>query len=161
MRRHRLIPGLVVVSVLTIATAAGAQVQTKPKPPGAPTTARAYDKLSLGNQKVASALYQAQSSVVAAIAANGSTPASRPLTLEEIAARRRGGQAWGQIFRDMKAQGLVTERTLGRVVANYLQAADAPPAMVASDSGDKFGTLEIGPTGLTGGAAHGVVKGGK
>ena len=63
-----------VVSVLTIATAAGAQVQTKPKAPGAPTTARAYDKLSLGNQKVASALYQAQSSVVAAIAANGSTP---------------------------------------------------------------------------------------
>ena len=61
----------------------------------------------------------------------------------------------------MKSQGLVTERTLGRVVANYLQAADAPPAMVASDSNGKFGTLEIGPTGLTGEAAHGVVKGGK
>lgn len=159
MRRHKLIPGLVAVSILTIATAAGAQ--TKPKAPGAPTTARAYDKLSLGNQKVASALYQAQSSVVAAIAANGSTPASRPLTLEEIAARRRGGQAWGQIFRDMKAQGLVTERTLGRVVANYLQAADASPPMVASDSSGKFGALEIGPTGLTSAAAHGVVKGGK
>jgi hypothetical protein len=57
MRRHRLIPGLVVVSILIIATAAGAQVQTKPKAPGGPTTARAYDKLSLGNQKVASALY--------------------------------------------------------------------------------------------------------
>src|SRR4030095_12901332 len=99
MRRHRLIPGLVVVSILIIATAASAQVQTKPKAPGAPTTARAYDKLSLGNQKVASALYQAQSSVVDAIAANGSTPASRPLTLEEIAARRRGSHAARETLR--------------------------------------------------------------
>ena len=161
MRRHKLIPGLVAVSILTIATAAAAQVQTKPKAPAAPTTARAYDKLSIGNQKVASALYQAQGSVVAAIAASGSSPASRPLTLEEIAARRRGGQAWGQIFRDMKAQGLVTEGTLGQVVANYLQSANTPPPMVASDSNGKFGALDIGPTGLAGGAAHGVVKGGK
>jgi len=161
MRRHRLIPGLVVVSVLTIATTTGAQVQPKPRAPAAPTTSRAYDKLSLGNQKVASALYQAQSSVVAAVAANGSSPASRPLTLEEIATKRRGGQAWGQIFRDMKAHGLVHERTLGQVVANYLQAVDAPPAMVASDSsGGKSSALEIRSNG-SGGAAHGVGKGGK
>jgi hypothetical protein len=161
MRRQTLIPGLVVVSILTIATTAGAQVQTKPKAPTVPTTSRAYDKLSLGNQKVASALYQAESSVVAAISANGSSPASRPLTLEEIAARRRGGQAWGQIFRDMKAQGLLHERTLGQVVANYLQTADAPPAMVASDSsGGKSSAVEVGSNG-SGGAAHGVGKGGK
>ncbi len=134
MRRKSLVPGLVVVSALTIFTTAGAQVQTKPKPPAAPAASRAYDKLSLGNQKVASALYQAQTSAVAAITVNGSSSASKPLTLEQIAAKRRGGQAWGQIFRDMKAQGLVRERTLGQVVANYLQAADAPPGMVASDN---------------------------
>src|SRR5258705_9029736 len=118
MRRHRLIPGLVVVSVLTIATAAGAQVQTKPKPPGAPTTSGAYDKLSLGNQKVASALYQAQTSTVPTTA-GGSTQAARPLSLEQIAAKRRSGQAWGQIFREMKALGLVHEKSLGQVVARY------------------------------------------
>jgi hypothetical protein len=161
MRRLSLIPGLAVVSILTFATTAGAQVQTKPKGPAAPAASRAYDKLSFGNQKVASALYQAQSSVVAAIAANGSSPASRPLTLEEIAAKRRGGQAWGQIFRDMKAQGLVYEKTLGQVVANYLQAVDSPPAIIASDSsGGRSGGLEIGSN-SSGGAAHGVGKGGK
>ncbi len=134
MRRQNLVPGLVVVSALAIFTTAGAQVQTKPKPPAASTAPRAYDKLSLGNQKVASALYQAQTSADAAITVNGSSSASKPLTLEEIATKRRGGQAWSQIFRDMKAQGLVRERTLGQVVANYLQAADAPPGMVASDN---------------------------
>ena len=154
-----LIPSLVVVSILTIATATGAQVQTKPKAPA--TQARAYDKLSLGNQKVASALFQAQSSVVTGITVNGSARASRPLTLEEIAVRRRSGQTWGQIFRDMKAHGLVHERTLGLVVANYLQSADTPPRMVASDTGSSGSTaLEIEPTASVP-AAHGVGKGGK
>ena len=159
MRRKTLIASLVVVSVLTIATAAGAQVQAKPKAPA--TQARAYDKLSLGNQKVASALYQAQGSVATAITVNGSSPASRPLTLEEIAVRRRSGQTWGQIFRDMKAHGLVHERTLGQVVANYLQAADAPPRMIASDpGGGGSNALEIEPTASVP-AARGVGKGGK
>jgi hypothetical protein len=159
MRRETLIPSLVVVSILTIATAAGGQIQTKPKAPAA--SARAYDKLSLGNQKVASALYQAQSSVVTAITVNGSSPASRPLTLEEIAVRRRSGQTWGQIFRDMKAHGLVHERTLGQVVASYLQVADAPPRMIASDTGSgKSSVLAIEPTASVP-AAHGVGKGGK
>jgi len=159
MRRKTFIPSLVVVGILTIATAAGAQVQAKPKP--AATPARAYDKLSLGNQKVASALFQAQSSAVTASAANGSSTASRPLTLEEIAVRRRSGQTWGQIFRDMKAHGLVHERTLGQVVANYLQSADTPPRMVASDTRRGGSTaLEIEPTASVP-AAHGVGKGGK
>jgi hypothetical protein len=159
MRRETFIPSLVVVSILTIATATGAQVQTKPKAPAAP--ARAYDKLSLGNQKVASALFQAQSSVVTASPVNGSSPASRPLTLEEIAVRRRRGQTWGQIFRDMKARGLVHERTLGLVVANYLQSADTPPRMVASDTGSSGSSvLEIEPTASVPGA-HGGGKGGK
>jgi len=159
MRRKTFIPSLVVVSILTIATSAGAQVQTKPKAPTTP--AHAYDKLSLGNQKVASALFQAQSSVVTASTVSGSSSASRPLTLEEIAVRRRSGQTWGQIFRDMKARGLVHERTLGQVVANYLQSADTPPRMVASDTGSGVSSaLEIEPTASVP-AAHGVGKGGK
>ena len=163
MRRKTLIPGLVVASVLTIATAAAAQVQTKSKvpAPAAPSASHAYDKLSLGNQKVASALYQAQSSRATAIKASGSSPAPKPLSLEEIATRRRSGQTWGQIFRDMKAQGLVQERTLGQVVANYLKTVDEPARMLASDrSTGRTSPLEVESYGYAE-TAQGIGKGGK
>jgi len=161
MRRKTLISGLVVASVLTIATAAAAQVQTKAKVPAPPPASHAYDKLSLGNQKVASALYQAQSSRATAIKAGGSSPAPKPLSLEEIATRRRSGQTWGQIFRDMKAQGLVQERTLGQVVANYLKTVDEPARMLASDrSTGRTSPLEVESYGYAE-TAQGIGKGGK
>jgi hypothetical protein len=155
------IAGLLVVSVLTIATAAAAQAQTKSKVPAAPSPAHAYDKLSLGNQKVASALYQAQSSAATTVAGSGSSRAPRPLSLEEISTRRRSGQTWGQIFRDMKAQGLVHERTLGQVVANYLKTADEPPRMLASDrSTGRTSPVEVESDGYTE-TSRSVGKGGK
>jgi hypothetical protein len=159
MRGKDLIHRLMVVSVVTIFAASGAQAQTKPKTPVTSASTRAFDKLSLGNQKVAAALYEAQSSGVAATSTNGTTPAGRPLTLEEIAAKRRGGQAWGQIFREMKAQGLVHEKSLGQVVGKYQQSSDA---RVAGDSGGgKSNAFEVSSNGSAGGAAHGVGKGGK
>jgi len=162
MRHKDLVQSLAVVSVLTVIAAAGVQAQTKPRAPAAPTPSGAYGKLSLGNQKVASALYQAQSSGIPAKIATGSTAAPHPLTLEEIASKRRSGQAWGQIFREMKAQGLVHEKSLGQVVAKYQQTSDAGPSVVASDNGvGKSSALEVGSTGLASGAAHGVGKGGK
>jgi hypothetical protein len=162
MRDKHLIHRLMVVTVVTIFAASGAQAQTKPKTPVTPTSTRAFDKLSLGNQKVASALYQAQSSGVAATSTNGTTPAGRPLTLEEIAAKRRGGQAWGQIFREMKAQGLVHEKSLGQVVGKYQRSSDASLGTVAGDNGGvKSNAFEVSSNGSAGGAAHGVGKGGK
>src|SRR5262249_61702747 len=112
----------------------GGQGQTKPKAPVAPSPSSAYAKLSFGNQKVAAALYQAQNPAVASTA-HGAAPAARPLTLEEIAAKRRNGQVWGQIFREMKAQGLVHEKSLGQVVARYQQTSDAVPGPLASSNG--------------------------
>ena len=113
------------------------------------------------NQKVASALYQAQSSKAATIKGSGSSPAPRPLSLEEISIRRRTGQTWGQIFRDMKAQGLVHERTLGQVVANYLKTADEPPRMLVSDrSTGRTSPLEVESHGYAE-TAQGIGKGGK
>ena len=162
MRRNSLVQGVAVVSVLTICTSAYAQAQTKPKAPATAATTSAFGQLSLGNQKVAAALFQAQRSVVAALRANGSMPASRPLALEEIAAKRRSGQAWGPIFREMKALGLVQGKSLGQLVAKYYQAADAPLGMVASDnSGGRSSALEAGSNGLAGSVAHGVGNGGK
>src|SRR5262249_7878278 len=120
--------------------AAGIEPQTKRV---APNPSSAYDRLSLGNQKVAAALYQAQTPVV------GTT--ARPLSLEQIAAKRRSGQEWGHIFRELKQQGLVHEKTLGQVVARYLRTTDAAPSVVSNDSGG----------GYVSGAANAVGKGGK
>lgn len=162
MRKHSLVQGLAVVSVLTICSTAYAQVQMKPKAPVTAATTSAFNQLSFGNQKVASALFQAQRSVVAALRASGSMLASRPLALEEIAAKRRGGQAWGQIFREMKALGLVQGKSVGQVVAKYQDTADAPLGMVASDnSGGRSNALEARSNGFAGGSAHGVGNGGK
>jgi len=83
------------------------------------TSTPAFDKLSLGNQKVAASLHQAQ------------TPGTSPtgsaiglLTLQQIASKRLSGQSWGQIFREMKAQGLVQEKSLSQVVSRYGQVGD-------------------------------------
>jgi len=81
--------------------------QTSPAP-------GAFDELSPGGQKIAKALFEAQTGT--------STNASKPLTLEEIAKLKHDGQGWGQIFKDMKSQGLVTQKNLGQVVSAYERA---------------------------------------
>ena len=151
MRDRFPIHSLAVVSLLTVIATAGAQAQTRS---AAHAPSSAYDRLSLGNQKVASALYQAQPPVM------GTT--ARPFSLEQIAAKRRGGQGWGQIFRELKAQGLVHETTLGQVVARYLQTTDAAPSVVSIDNGaGRSSVLEGASDGDASGAARGVVRGGK
>ena len=161
MRGKHLVQGLVVVSAVALVASAGAQAQTKPKAPVAASPSSAYGKLSLGNQKVAAALYQAQNPAVASTA-HGAAPAARPLTLEEIATKRRSGQAWGQIFREMKAQGLVHEKSLGQVVARYQQTSDAVPGPAASDTGaGRLRAAEAASSSYASSAAHGVGKGGK
>jgi len=159
MRSKHLIQSLAVLSAL--AMVAGAEAQTKPKAPVAASPSSAYDRLSFGNQKVAAALYQAQNPIVAS-SGHGVAPAARPLTLEELASKRRNGQTWGQIFREMKAQGLVHEKSLGQVVARYQQTSNAIPGSQGSDSGaGRFNAPEAASGGYASGAAHGVGKGGK
>ena len=159
MRGKRLVRSLMAVSAVVIALVSGTEAQTKkPTPPATPAAKGSFDKLSLGNQKVAAALYYAQSPR----SANGVVPASRRLTLEEIAGKRGRGQTWGQIFRELKAQGLVQEKSLGQVVARYQQTLDTTPGLLASDaSGGRSNAHEAGAHGSEGGAVHGVGKGGK
>lgn len=99
----------------SLALGSGAVAQTK-----SVTSTPAFDKLSLGNQKVAASLHQAQTP--------GTSPTGLPiglLTLQQIASKRLSGQSWGQIFREMKAQGLVQEKSLGQVVSRYGQVGDS------------------------------------
>jgi hypothetical protein len=75
----------------------------------------AYERLSPGNQKVARALFDAQ----AAVAIPGPNSGAKTLTLDEIAAQKQGGTAWGQVFHAMKTRGLLHEANLGQVVSRY------------------------------------------
>ena len=109
----------------SLAVGAAAVAQTK-----SVTSAPAFDKLSLGNQKVAASLYQAQTA--------GTSPTGspiKPLTLQQIAAKRLSGLSWGQIFREMKAQGLVQEKSLSQVVSRYGQVADSEQRTTAAGAG--------------------------
>jgi hypothetical protein len=63
--------------------------------------------LSSRDQKVARLLYQAQ---------RPDAPAPR-LTLEQISARKGRGESWGDVLKDMKTRGLVSDRSLLHALA--------------------------------------------
>src|SRR5438445_10462869 len=76
----------------------------------AQTGTGAFASLSPGDQKIARALFEAQST------SGGTTP----LTLDQIAAKKKEGHTgWGQVFKQMKAQGLVTDKNLGQAVSSF------------------------------------------
>jgi hypothetical protein len=86
----------------------------------------AYERMSAGNQKIARALFDAQA---AALVPAPPATTSKALTLDEIAAQKQNGTAWGQVFSAMKARGLLLEKNLGQVVSRYEhQAANNAPA---------------------------------
>jgi hypothetical protein len=98
--------------LLGVATASPTSAQT----PG--LVSGAFERLSPGNQKVARALFDAQ----AALTQPSPTPNSgvgKTLSLDEIAAQKHNGTAWGQVFSAMKARGLLREKDLGQVVSRY------------------------------------------
>src|SRR5688572_9728799 len=67
-------------------------------PTGAQTSALvngAYERMSAANQKIARALFDAQA---AAVAPAPSSSNAKALTLDEIAAQKQTGTAWGQVF---------------------------------------------------------------
>lgn len=63
----------------------------------------AFDTLSPGNKSIAESLYTAQTGPV-------------HWTRDQIATAKLSGDGWGQIFQEMKRDGLVTEKSLGQVV---------------------------------------------
>jgi len=95
-------------------TAAEAQSKpvTQPAVASAPTPS-AFESLSQGNKRVATALFEAQKTT-------DGGPA--PMTLEQIAQERRSGRKWGDVFQAMKSQGLIQAETLGQVLGRYDRA---------------------------------------
>ena len=95
----------------------------------------AYTRLSAGNQKVALALFDAQQAHLApggSSALTGSTPTSKPMTLDQIASQKQGGHPWGEIFQTMRDQGLVHEKNLGQVVSKYQRPSAGSTAASAA-----------------------------
>ena len=66
-------------------------------------------KLSPGDQKIAQALFEAQSKSKSGV---------QPLTRDQIVAMK-SQKGWGEVFKDMKSKGLVTQRNLGQVVSEF------------------------------------------
>jgi hypothetical protein len=82
--------------------------------PVTPKNETAYDRLSPGNRRIARAIFEAQ------------TSAAGTLTLDQIAALKDSGQGgWRRVYADMRARGLVTEKTLGQALSRY-NRANAP-----------------------------------
>lgn len=73
----------------------------------------AYDRLSPGNKRVADALFDGQ-----AIPPTG----GEAWSLDKIAASHQDGRGWGEVFKDMKAQGLTDAKNLGELVSGRSQA---------------------------------------
>lgn len=104
MTKSRL-PFVALVAAMAVAAPAWAQTQavTSTSPTGS------FQSLSPGNQQIARALFEAQQPT-----AKG--PA--PLSLNQIAARK-GSAGWGEVFKQMKSEGLVNAKNLGQVVSNH------------------------------------------
>jgi len=98
--------GTVVVSTTTTAT-------TTPPPP---RNAGAYAALPPGGQKIADSLYRAElRDAPTATTSSGRTVKVVDMTKDDIAAAKKG-EGWGRVFKDMKSEGLVTEKNLGQAI---------------------------------------------
>lgn len=113
-----------------------AQTTSPPRTTATATTASnagAFDKLSPGGQKIARALFDAQQT---STPSSGTTStASKPLSLDDIAAMKQSGQGWGQIFHNLKAQGLVQEKNLGQVVSKFSRQSAPSGTTITSGTG--------------------------
>lgn len=92
----------------------------------APVLARGLDGLYHGNRLIAQALYNAQKST--AIAGH------QPWSLDSIAVARAAGRNWGEVFQQLKGDGLVEAETLGQVVTWYQYHNMAPIRTVQKPS---------------------------
>lgn len=95
----------------------------------------AFANLSPGNQKIARSLFEAQTAP-AAPPSSGTTPGGvttaaattdSAWSLDQIAAAKQSGQGWGNVFKEMKAQGLVEAKNLGQVVSGKASPPSPPP----------------------------------
>ena len=100
-----------------------------------------FDQLSPGGRMIAKSLVWAQGE-----SEFGAGPESREArwSLEKISTARADGLSWGEVFRRMKAEGLVNARTLGEIVNSYYRPVPASTPISASSepAADPGGLLD-------------------
>ncbi len=113
---QRYLPTLAATFLAASVVLGSAVAMSQTTPPTGPTVTSTdpapngpYESLSPGNQKIVRALYQAQRTDL---------PGKPPLTLDQIA-REKHHTGWGEVFKSMKAQGLIEAKNLGQVVSRY------------------------------------------
>ncbi len=94
-------------AALILAGKASAQTTLPISHDAGTTTASLYEQLSPGNQKIADSLFEAQQ--------GGDAAAS--WSVDDIALAKKKGTGWGNIFRRMKEDGLVPEKSLGQIIS--------------------------------------------
>ncbi|HET7340595.1 MAG TPA: hypothetical protein VFL90_03965 [Methylomirabilota bacterium] len=82
--------------------------------------------LSPKDQKIARALFEAQST----------SGGAQPLTVDQISALK-AHKGWGDVFKDMKSKGLLTEKNLGQVVSAYEKHHPETAKLQRTDKPDK------------------------
>jgi len=104
--------GVFMLATLAASAEAQSKSATQPEVVSVPPQS-AFESLSPGNKRIATALFEAQDTAAAGAV---------PMTLEQIAQERRSGRKWGDVFQAMKAQGLIQAETLGQVLGRYDRA---------------------------------------
>jgi hypothetical protein len=122
-----------ILGLLMSVTSAAAQTTTPPPSPSASPGPGSYDSLSVGNQKIALALFKAQ--------------VQPTLTLDEIAGLKQNSTGWRQVFKQMKAQRLVTEKNLGQVVSRFKNSLHSTGAVVSAANRSKGNAGDSGVSG--------------
>jgi len=163
-------PDVVVVEPAPVPTTDGGATPTPtpdvvvvvdPAPVPSPNAGK-FDALPPGGQKIVQALYDAQLRNAPAVTAAGTTTATAIMSRDDIAAAR-GGTGWGNVFKQMQAQGLVQERNLGQVMSGRHVAsvsATIPDATAATATTTRSGRHSAGAISYGNGAASTVSHGG-
>lgn len=149
MRNRHHIASVSVVSLLLLGApmlplpADGAEGSISTKPESATRADSALATISAGDRVIARALFSAQ------------VPAVQPedrMQLEQIAAMRRDGHSWLDVFSEMKDRDLVQERNLGRLIAKQSNRRTTDGALVLSAPPQKKGSAVYIEAGLDGGS---------
>ena len=97
-------------------------------------------------QKIARALFE------------GQTGPTR-LTPGQIVDMKKGGEGWGRVFKQMKEQGLLTQKNLGQVVSNFERQHSAARGATTGRGRDEGASgASAGGNGTGRGASHGGGK---
>ena len=127
------------------------------------------EDVSSGNLKIATALFDGQSGETADPPSDGKTATA--WSMEDILQAKQDGQGWGQIFKQMKADGATDARNLGQLISGHnregngsLGAEDGGLAnnikkSKAGDSGDGDAFTSAASGGDSGSSADGPADG--